>query len=67
MQALSYFLGVIKKNMFIPGKIENWILIIETNNEGVFRVPPNTLEIIVENLNINFTGHLEKMFILNPS
>lgn len=53
--------------MFIPGSIENWILIIETNNEGVFRLPPNTLETIIENLNINFTHHLEKMFILNPS
>lgn len=53
--------------MLLPGKIENWILIIETNNEGVFRLPPNTLETIIENLNLNFTYHLEKMFILNPS
>lgn len=53
--------------MFIPGKVENWIFILETNGIGVFGLPFKALGIIVDCMSLNFSGSLEKMYILNPS
>lgn len=36
-------LGIVKKYMFIPGKVENWIFLLETNNVGVFGLPVKAL------------------------
>ena len=33
--ALCRLLSIVQKNMFVEGKIENWIIFIDTNNMGV--------------------------------
>lgn len=60
-------MGIIKKHMFIPGKVENWIFILESNGLGVLGLPISALQIVIETMSTNFGGCLEKMFILNPS
>ncbi|EGR29409.1 hypothetical protein IMG5_156020 [Ichthyophthirius multifiliis] len=67
IRAMSYFLNIIKKHMFVNGKIENWIFIIDVKEKGIFDLPLKALNIIIQTMQINFGGHLEKMFVLNPS
>lgn len=58
---------MVKKNMFLGGKIENWIFIIDTKGKGIFDLPLKALGMIIDVMQVNFGGHLEKLFILNPS
>ncbi|CAD8185247.1 unnamed protein product [Paramecium octaurelia] len=67
IQALSFQMGIIKKHMFIPGKVENWIFLLESNGLGVFGLPTKALQVVIDTMSTNFGGCLEKMFILNPS
>ncbi len=60
-------MGMVKKYMFVPGKIENWIFIIDTCSLGLNDLPIKCLASIIEVTQINFVGCLEKMLILNPS
>jgi hypothetical protein len=36
-------MGIIRKHMFIPGKVENWLFILESNGLGVFGLPVKAL------------------------
>jgi hypothetical protein len=36
--ALCRLLSIVQKNMFVEGKIENWIIFIDTNNMGVLEL-----------------------------
>lgn len=53
--------------MMVGGKIENWIFIIDTREKGIFDLPLKALGVIIDIMQVNFGGHLEKLFILNPS
>jgi len=37
--AVSTLLAIIQKYAFVPGHVENWVLIIDTNNIGIFDFP----------------------------
>jgi hypothetical protein len=39
INALSYYFGIIKKNCFVPGKIENWVFIMDTKKLGLSKFP----------------------------
>lgn len=66
-RAMCVFLETVKKNMFIDGKVENWIFVIDTKNKGIFDLPLKALGVIIDIMQVNFGGHLEKLYILNPS
>ncbi|CAD8172017.1 unnamed protein product [Paramecium octaurelia] len=66
-QALSCLLGIVKKNMFVPGKVETWVFLLETNNLGGQGLQQKVLEVLIDNMSTNFSGYLERMFVLNPS
>jgi hypothetical protein len=60
----------------IPGKIENWIFILEANETSVLGLPLKViynssiikgLGVIISCMSVNFCGCLDKMYILNPS
>ena len=53
--------------MFVDNKIENWIIIIDVKERGIFDLPLKGLGVIINVMQFNFSGCLEKMFILNPS
>lgn len=67
LSALVCLFDVLTHNILVGGKIENWILIMETNQLGLFGFPWKAFENIVSCLQNNFVGRLEKMFVLNPS
>lgn len=52
--------------MMVRGKVENWIVVLDTGGAGIFDTPFSTLTMINDILSINFTSSLHKMFILNP-
>lgn len=60
-------LSFISENFFVPGYIENWTLVVNTNSLGVFGFPYTSLKTVVSLAQMNFAGRLHKMFILNPS
>jgi len=64
---MCVFLETVKKNMFIDGKVENWIFVIDTKSKGIFDLPLKALGVIIDIMQVNFGGHLEKLYILNPS
>ncbi|KAL4487616.1 hypothetical protein ABPG72_017405 [Tetrahymena utriculariae] len=67
LEALCYFLKKVQSCMFYPGKIENWIIILETNKMSFFKFPLGILKMIIQTLSVNFNATLEHLFILNPS
>ena len=63
---LSFFLGFVKKHMMMPGKVENWICVIDTKDIGVFGLPSG-LGDIIKTMALNFVGCSHRMYVLNPS
>ena len=47
IQALSNLLEKLAKFMYAPGKIENWIVIIETNGLGLLSIPFGAIKLLV--------------------
>lgn len=39
VQALSFLMGSVRRYMMVPGHVENWIFMLETNKIGVFGLP----------------------------
>jgi hypothetical protein len=67
LQALCFVLDTVRKFYFIPGKVENWIIFIENNNEGVFNFPLKVIKSINDVTSVNYTSTLDKLYIVNPS
>ena len=53
--------------MFVPGKIENWIFVIDTCNKGLFSIPIKAVGSVIGMMQLNFAGCLHNLLILNPS
>ena len=43
LNGMTYFLDVIMQNMFLPGQIENWVIVSDLNNLGITSLPMNVL------------------------
>ncbi|CAD8063213.1 unnamed protein product [Paramecium primaurelia] len=67
INALSYYFGIIKKNCFVPGKIENWVFIMDTKKLGLSKFPFKAIQIATKTMQVNFCGCLDKLYLLNPS
>ena len=44
---MSCLLNIVKKYMFVDGKIENWVFIIDVKDKGIFDLPFKALNIII--------------------
>ncbi len=44
---MSFFLNIVKKFMFLDGKVENWIFIIDVKEKGILDLPFKALGIII--------------------
>jgi len=53
--------------MFLPGKIENWIWIVDINGKGVLNTPFKLLKQIIDITSINYLSTLHRFYIYNPS
>lgn len=51
----------------VPGKVENWIFIMDTKALGLSAFPFKALSTAISTMQVNFCGRLEKQYILNPS
>ena len=65
-QAISVFLDLVKKYMFIPYHIENWVILFDIHEKGVMSLPLGTLKSLIVNMSTNCSGRLYKFFIVNP-
>lgn len=45
---MCVFLEMVKKHMFVGGKIENWRFIIDTKGKGIFDLPMKALGVIID-------------------
>lgn len=53
--------------MFVPGYVENQVVILETNGIGLLSIPFNSVKSLINCLMTNFTCSLERMYVMNPS
>ncbi|KAM3146451.1 hypothetical protein pb186bvf_001420 [Paramecium bursaria] len=65
--ALSYYFGIIRRYCFVPGKIENWIFIMDTKKLGLTKFPFKAIQVTTGCMQVNFCGCLDKLYLLNPS
>lgn len=63
---------MVQNNMFVPGKVENWMAIIEMKNFSLFSLPykvlsrfNKTIQKVIKIMTENFLNVVEKQFILN--
>lgn len=49
--------------MFLPGKIENWVMVIDTG--GKMMLPAGLIETIIKKLGVVYSSCLEKLFVVN--
>eukprot|EP01017_Pseudomicrothorax_dubius_P033820 TRINITY_DN4565_c0_g1_i6.p1 TRINITY_DN4565_c0_g1~~TRINITY_DN4565_c0_g1_i6.p1 ORF type:complete len:412 (+),score=92.29 TRINITY_DN4565_c0_g1_i6:55-1290(+) len=64
--ALVFLLQTVKKTMFLPGHVEEWVVIQETIDLSLFKLPQKHIKTISEVTQTNFPCYLCKMFMLNP-
>lgn len=53
--------------MLLPGRVENWIVIVDFQDAGMLSVPKDMMEHIICSFQNNYRGRLARMFILNTS
>ena len=63
--ATIYVHEEIIKNMFIPGQVENWIIIYELGGMGVTDIPMSAIKSSTAKMSQNYGGRLFKMFVTN--
>lgn len=61
LYAVGYFLNTIRKCMFVPGKVENWFILIDSRELGLSDLPTAVLGSIIKVLQLNFAGTLNKL------
>lgn len=67
INAMVHVLELIRMKMYLPGHVENNIVIIETDGLSLFKVPLGHLQGIIQTASNNYPESLAKMYILNPS
>lgn len=65
--ALCFVLDTVRKFYFVPGKVENWVIFIESNNAGLLDFPIKVIKTINEVTSVNYTSTLDRLYIMNPS
>jgi len=63
--ALNNLLKQVMEGLFVPGRVENWIIVVDT--EGKLLLPLHLLESIVRRLSIVYCGCLERLYIVNTN
>lgn len=66
-QAMCFVFSIAKEFYFVPGRVENWIVMVETGELGFEDVPFKVFKNLIEVTTNNFVCSLEKLYILNPS
>lgn len=68
----AYFLDYIARHMFLPGQVENWVVLVDLNDVSVMSAPINVelllmkiLKEVFAFMQNNFRGRLYKAYVLN--
>lgn len=80
---MVFYLDLVKRYLFVPGKVENWVILIDTNNVGLLGLPFKvkyffisllkifyTMKLLNQVISItqtNYMAALEDLYIMNPS
>jgi hypothetical protein len=48
IMATTFMLEYIKNNLFLPGQVENWVILIDLDNLGLMNVPYKSLKLFLE-------------------
>ncbi|KAL4438110.1 hypothetical protein ABPG74_016889 [Tetrahymena malaccensis] len=67
LPAYNRIFKIVEEYQFYKSKIENWNVIIETNEISAISLPVKILGKIISTMQTNFPSNLNKIFILNPS
>ena len=66
-KCLAYYMLVLRQYCFYPGKVENFIFILDVGGCGITDVPMDLLKSIIEIFSVLFAATNEKAYVLNPS
>lgn len=66
IDASIFLFQFIVNNMFIPGQIENWVMIINFEGSSVFNIP-DIVKKIIKTLSENFLSRLYKCYVYGMS
>ena len=52
-------------NVFVPGKIENWVLVVDLANIGIFALPLSKLKQLLSILGNNYRAKMFRFYVVN--
>jgi len=61
----AFFCDFIVKKLLIPGRVENWIMLIDLNDVGMTSLPVKKVQAIVGMTQKHFGGRLFRQFCIN--
>lgn len=64
-QATAFFCDFVVKKLLVPGKIENWIMLIDLKDVGMTSLPVKKVQSIVGLTQKHFGGRLFRQFLVN--
>ena len=65
IKGVTFFLEVIISNMLLPGQIENWVIILDFNNMGLFTFPVMSFKKMIGFLQSNYRARMYKLYAVN--
>lgn len=67
LMACAFMLEYVKSQFFLPGQIENWIIVFDLSNLSLMNVPFKTLKAFLDCLQSQYRCTAAKIFVLNVS
>lgn len=61
----NFQIDYVIRHGLIPGKIENWTVILDMNNVGLTQIPKSLLQGMISAMTKNYRGRMFKLFVLN--
>ena len=65
VHAACYVHEEVIKTMFLPGQVENWVIIYDIGGLGVTEMPMGAIKTVTNKMSANYGGRLFKMFSVN--
>ena len=61
----AFFFTFVEKKFLIPGRVENWIMIIDLNDVGMMNLPMKRIEAVGKMVQRHYAGRLFRQFVIN--
>jgi CRAL/TRIO domain len=65
LQMSTYFIQFLINRALIPGRVENWVSIVDMKGVGITEVPKNLMKAITKPLQQYFKGRLYRLHVIN--